>query len=79
MDKKKIETLSFEDSYARLEQVIQRLEEGDLTLEESVALYEEGTYLAEHCGNKLDAAEIKVSQLLTTVSAESPQGPREED
>ena len=71
MDKKKIETLSFEDSYARLEQVIQRLEEGDLTLEESVALYEEGTYLAEHCSHKLDAAEVKVSQLLTAVSPDA--------
>jgi len=60
-----IETLSFEDSYARLEEVIQRLEQGDLSLEESVALYEEGMSLAQHCGRQLDAAELRVTRLLS--------------
>jgi len=60
MDKADIEALSFEDSYTRLEQVIRMLEEGDLTLEESVALYEEGMSLAQHCGRHLDQAELKV-------------------
>ena len=66
MDASTIETLSFEDSYARLEQVIQRLETGDLGLEESVRLYEEGMELAEHCGRQLDSAELKVTELLST-------------
>jgi len=63
-----IESLSFEDSYSRLEQVIAKLEGGDLTLDESVALFEEGMRLAEHCGQKLDDAELKVSQLLSAVA-----------
>ena len=70
MDKEKIEELSFEDSYARLEQVIEKLEQGDLSLEESVALYEEGMQLAEHCGRELDDAELKVTQLLSAVAAD---------
>ncbi len=68
MDVAEIESLSFEDSYSRLEQVIAKLEGGDLTLDESVALFEEGMRLAEHCGQKLDDAELKVSQLLSAVA-----------
>lgn len=68
MDAKVLETLSFEDGYDRLEQVIQKLEQGDLSLEESVALFEEGMQLATHCGHKLDDAELKVSALLSAAS-----------
>jgi exodeoxyribonuclease VII small subunit len=70
MNREMLESLSFEDSYAKLEQVIQRLEDGDLTLDESVALYEEGMQLAKHCGRQLDDAEIKISELLTAVADE---------
>ena len=65
-----IEMLSFEDSYDRLEQVIQRLENGDLSLDESVALYEEGMRLAQHCGRKLDDAQLKVLRLLSAAADE---------
>ena len=73
-----IETLSFEDSYARLEQVIQRLEAGDLGLEESVRLYEEGIRLAEHCSHQLDSAELKVTQLLSSVAEQGDESAFEE-
>jgi|YNPNPStandDraft_1061719.scaffolds.fasta_scaffold01128_9 exodeoxyribonuclease VII small subunit len=70
-----IESLSFEDGYNRLEQVIRRLEAGELSLDESVALYEEGMRLAKHCERQLDNAELKVSQLLAAVmdQDETPQ------
>ncbi|MHB1294275.1 MAG: exodeoxyribonuclease VII small subunit [Anaerolineae bacterium] len=68
-----IETLSFEDSYARLEQVIQQLETGELSLDESVALYEEGMRLAQHCGRHLDKAQFKVTELLSAVSSEEEE------
>lgn len=68
MDVAEIESLSFEDSYARLEQVIEKLEGGELSLDESVTLFEEGMRLAQHCGQKLDDAELKVSQLLSAVA-----------
>lgn len=63
-----IESLSFEDGYTRLEQVIQKLEEGALSLDESVALYEEGMRLAQHCERKLDDAELRVTQLLASAA-----------
>ncbi|MEN6479019.1 MAG: exodeoxyribonuclease VII small subunit [Anaerolineales bacterium] len=68
MDSKLLETLSFEEGYDRLEQVIQQLESGDLSLEQSVALYEEGVQLAEYCGHKLDDAELRVNQLLNAAA-----------
>jgi len=68
MDSKLLETLSFEEGYDRLEQVIQRLEDGDLSLEQSVALYEEGIQLAQYCEHKLDDAELKVIQLLSAAA-----------
>ncbi|MHB0859116.1 MAG: exodeoxyribonuclease VII small subunit [Anaerolineae bacterium] len=68
-----IETLSFEDSYARLEQVIQQLETGELSLDESVALYEEGMRLAQHCGRHLDKAQLKVTELLSAVSSDASE------
>ncbi len=75
MEWEQIESLSFEDSYTRLEQVIQRLETGNLSLDESVALYEEGMQLARHCGRKLDDAQLRVSQLLYACGEDARQGP----
>ena len=77
MENKKLESLSFEDSYDMLERLIQKLEEGDLTVDESIALYEEGMQLAAHCERQLDDAEIKVTQLLsaaaTAAKGDSPE------
>jgi exodeoxyribonuclease VII small subunit len=55
--------LSFEEAYAELEQIITRLEAGDLPLDESVTLYERGRKLSEHCQTLLDKAELRISQL----------------
>lgn len=68
MNAVEIESLSFEDSYSRLEQIIEKLEGGDLSLDESVSLFEEGMRLAQHCGQKLDDAELKVFHLLSAVA-----------
>jgi len=65
MDKEQLRSLSFELGYARLAEVIQKLENGDLTLDESVELYEEGMEIAEHCGQQLDDVELKVTELLS--------------
>jgi exodeoxyribonuclease VII small subunit len=70
MNKRELETLSFEDTYKRLEDIIQKLEEGTLSLDESVNLYEEGMQLARHCGQKLDAAEIKITEVLSEMGDE---------
>jgi exodeoxyribonuclease VII small subunit len=54
----------FEESLKRLEEIVQRLEGDDLTLEDSLALFEEGVELARTCGQRLDAAEKKVHLLV---------------
>ncbi len=54
---------TFEQALAELERVVAELEGGDLTLEQSLALFERGTALAQLCERKLDEAELKVSQL----------------
>lgn len=56
-------TLSFEDAFKRLEDIVARLEAGDLSLDESLALYEQGQQLARHCSQLLDAAELRVQRL----------------
>ena len=60
---KDLEELSFEESYGELEKVVQHLEEGDLALEEAIALYERGMHLARRCNDALDAAELQVQEL----------------
>jgi exodeoxyribonuclease VII small subunit len=59
-----LENLSFEEAFKELEDTVHRLEEGGLTLDESIALFERGMKLAKHCDQKLDDAELKVSQLV---------------
>jgi exodeoxyribonuclease VII small subunit len=54
--------LSFEDAFARLEEILHSLEMGDLPLEESLSLYEKGASLAAYCARKLDEAELRVRQ-----------------
>jgi exodeoxyribonuclease VII small subunit len=58
-----INELSFEAAYAELETVISKLESGDVPLEESVALFERGRQLSDHCQTLLDKAELRVNQL----------------
>jgi exodeoxyribonuclease VII small subunit len=58
-----ISELSFEAAYAELETIIGRLESGELSLEESVELFERGRKLSEHCQALLDKAELRVNQL----------------
>ncbi len=55
--------MSFEDAMRALEKVVSDLERGDVALEESIALYQRGAELKEHCETKLKAAEEKVAQI----------------
>lgn len=56
---------SFESSVKRLGEIVERLEEGELPLEESLKLFEEGVRLARASQARLEAAERRVEQLLT--------------
>jgi exodeoxyribonuclease VII small subunit len=55
--------MNFEESLKRLEQLVERLEAGDLPLEESLKIFEEGRKLAEICNQKLESAVLRVEQL----------------
>lgn len=55
---------SFEESLTALESVVERLEKGELSLEESVRLFEEGVKLSNACKKELDAAEGKIQLLV---------------
>lgn len=55
---------SFEAGLRRLEEIVRRLESGDLPLEEALALFEEGTRLAKDGNALLDKAELKVARLM---------------
>jgi exodeoxyribonuclease VII small subunit len=64
MAKKKLENLSFEESLSELDTIVQNLEQGNLDLEESMALFERGLTLSKLSQNKLQTAEQKVKILL---------------
>jgi len=55
---------SFEESIARLTQIVERLEKGELTLEESLQLFEEGIKLSRLSQERLDRAQKRVEKLL---------------
>ena len=62
----------FEEAMGRLEEIISLLEKGDAPLDQSLALFEEGTALIKKCGSALDKAEQKVTLLVR-----SEEGPVE--
>ena len=64
MDRKKAEKMSFEQGLARLEEIVALLERGEVPLDESLALYEEGASLIKRCNAALTQAERRVSILL---------------
>ena len=61
MSKKK---MTFEESMGRLEQIVRAMERGDVPLEESLKLFQEGTELVKNCGKLLDAAQLQVNKIM---------------
>lgn len=87
---KKNEPESFEAALKHLEEIVQKLEKGDLLLEDSLKLYEEGIQLSRFCHAKLEEAEGRIEQLLKDSRGEaqtdaagaprtSPLAPTEDD
>jgi exodeoxyribonuclease VII small subunit len=58
------DALSFEAAFAELEAILDKLDSGNLPLDESVALYERGRRLTARCQTLLDEAELRVSKLM---------------
>jgi exodeoxyribonuclease VII small subunit len=68
-----IKAMTFERALKELEAIVGRLERGDVDLEESIAIYERGEALRDHCDRLLKAAEAKVEKL--TLGADgAPKG-----
>ncbi|MDY5642628.1 MAG: exodeoxyribonuclease VII small subunit [Candidatus Faecousia sp.] len=66
---------TFEESMQRLEQIVRTMERGEVPLEESIRLFQEGTELARNCGKLLEDAQFQVSKIMA-----SPDGsPVEEE
>jgi exodeoxyribonuclease VII small subunit len=63
-------TPRFEDALRQLEEIVQRLEKGELPLEESLKLYEEGIRLSRLCHAKLEEAEGKIEMLMKDARGE---------
>ena len=59
-----VDELSFEQAFEELEQIVRRLEEGQLALDDSLALFERGQLLAARCGVLLETAELKIKKLI---------------
>lgn len=63
-NKKKVEDTPFEEYLRKLEQIVNQLEEGELTLDESVKTYEEGMNISKICLEKLNKTKKKIEQLV---------------
>lgn len=56
---------TFEESMQRLEQIVRAMERGDVPLEESLKLFQEGTDLVRNCGKLLEEAQLQVKLIMT--------------
>ena len=71
------EDLPVEEAFARLEQLIRRMESEDISLEDSFACYEQGIRLVRYCNERIDQVEKKVQILRGEVFSQSPPDSRE--
>ncbi len=71
--------LSFEESLARLESIVEHLERGDIALQESLQLFEEGSVLLSDCNQMLEKAEQKVVQLRKGTDRQPVEYPLDHD
>ncbi len=69
MKQKKTEK-SFEENYSRLEKILEKLESEDVTLDETIKLYEEGLTLTKFCYEKLNNAELRIKEINKSLKGE---------
>jgi exodeoxyribonuclease VII small subunit len=67
-----IATMSFEDALRELEQIVHKLEGGDVPLDDSIRIYERGAALKAHCEARLREAELKIEKIV--LGADGPKG-----
>lgn len=59
-----IAAMSFEDALRALEEIVRKLEAGEVPLDDSIALYERGEALRKHCQARLDAAQARIEKIV---------------
>ncbi len=70
-----LSAMSFETALRALENVVQRLESGDVPLDESISLYERGEALRRHCQARIDAAQARIEKIVVGADG-APAGTR---
>ncbi len=70
---------SFETLFSELEETVAKLEAGDLTLDESLALFQRGMELAKRCSDMLEKAELRIKELVPQTNGELGIQDYEED
>ena len=73
-----IKKLSFEEALSELEGIVERLERGDIDLEDSISIYERGVALKAHCESKLETAKMKVDKIITQPDGDFKSEPLDE-
>ena len=62
-DKKLLEKMTFEDALDELENIVNALDKGDVSLDEAIAAYDRGSVLKDHCEKQLNQAKMKVETI----------------
>ncbi len=70
MSEPKVEDMSFEDALKALEEIVTKLESAEVSLEDSITLYERGAALRAHCEARLNAAQERVEKIRLAQSGE---------
>jgi exodeoxyribonuclease VII small subunit len=78
MGQKAVETLSFETALSELEAIVRGLQAGETTLEDSIAAYERGTKLKDHCATKLQDAQAKIEKIAVNANGRVSTSPLDE-
>lgn len=71
MTKPDVKALSFEDAMGQLEKIVDALDSGDVSLEKSIDIYEQGAALQKHCEDKLKQAEMRVQKIVADSSGKA--------
>ena len=66
MSNVKLEKLTFEEAMKELEELVDSLDKGDVSLDEAIAAYDRGSQLKDYCQNKLHEAKMKVETIQST-------------
>ena len=74
-----IQTMTFEQALAELEQIVARLESGQAPLEDSIRMYERGSLLKAHCEHRLEAARLRVEKIVVGAGGAPAAEPAEFD